>query len=85
MSYHDKHSRSIVKAISYRVLSLTVDSIFVYAFTKKIDLTLAIVIVTNTYSTFLYYMHERAWNIIHYGRTIVRKRALATKTTRHKE
>lgn len=69
---HEQHSRSIVKAISYRILSILVDTIFVYAITRKVDMTLGIVVITNTYSTFLYYIHERVWNKLHFGRKIIR-------------
>ena len=74
MSYHEKHSRSIAKAISYRVVSVMVDTLLVYTITHKIELTLGIVILSNTVSTFLYYFHERVWNKIHYGRRIIKER-----------
>ena len=70
MSYHEHRWRSIIKAVSYRILSITVDTIFVYAITRKIDMTLGIVVITNAYSTFLYYIHERAWNKFHWGRSL---------------
>lgn len=73
MSCHEKTSRSITKAISYRILSITVDTIFVYALTRKVELTLGIVIITNCYSTFLYYFHERLWNRTHFGRKAITK------------
>ncbi|MEK7604223.1 MAG: DUF2061 domain-containing protein [Patescibacteria group bacterium] len=68
------HKRSIVKSISYRVLSLTVDSLVAYLFTRDVALSATIVIVVNTYSTVLYYLHERVWAHIHWGHT----RLLAT-------
>lgn len=74
MSYHEKHTRSIAKAVSYRVVSIIADTILVYAITKKIDLTAGIVILSNTISMFLYYFHERIWNKIHYGRHIIKER-----------
>ena len=72
---HEKHSRSVIKAISYRILSISVDTLFVYLITQKIELTLGIVLITNTYSTFLYYMHERIWNRLPFFRG--RKKKLA--------
>lgn len=74
MSYHEKHTRSIAKAISYRVVSIIADTILVYALTRKVDLTAGIVILSNTISIFLYYFHERIWNGIHYGRHIIKER-----------
>ena len=65
---HEQHSRSIVKAISYRIVSIIVDLTLVYLLTRKIELTLGIVILSNTASIFIYYFHERIWNKVHVGR-----------------
>jgi uncharacterized membrane protein len=64
----EKHSRSLLKAISYRVLSVTADSAAAYFFTRDMALSAGIVIFVNSYSTVLYYLHERAWANIHWGR-----------------
>ena len=65
---HEQHSRSIVKAISYRIVSIIVDLTLVYLLTRKIELTLGIVILSNTASIFIYYFHERIRNKVHVGR-----------------
>lgn len=64
----ERHSRSIVKSVTYRLLSISVDSIVAYIFTRDLILSAGIVIFVNTYSTFLYYFHERIWAHIHWGR-----------------
>ena len=74
MSYQEKHSRSIAKAISYRIVSIIADTALVYAITQKIELTAGIVILSNTISIFLYYFHERAWNKLHFGRHVIKER-----------
>jgi uncharacterized membrane protein len=79
---HENHGRSVVKAISYRILSITVDTIVVYALTRKIELTAGIVLITNTYSTFLYYFHERIWNKLHFKRDVLKDGAPAKKSRR---
>lgn len=63
----EKNHRSIVKSISYRVLSLAVDSTVAYLFTRDVALSAGIVVLVNTYSTVLYYLHERVWAHIHWG------------------
>lgn len=65
---HEQHGRSLAKAISYRVVSIIVDLTLVFLITKRVDLTLGVVIVSNTASVFVYYFHERAWNKVHLGR-----------------
>jgi uncharacterized membrane protein len=64
----EKHSRSLIKSISYRLLSIAADSIAAYFFTHDAALSAGIVIVINSYSTVLYYLHERVWANIHWGR-----------------
>jgi uncharacterized membrane protein len=64
----EKHSRSLFKSISYRLLSITVDSAVAYFFTHDVALSAGIVIFVNSYSTLLYYFHERVWANIHWGR-----------------
>lgn len=76
--YAEKHSRSLIKAISYRLLSITADSMAAYFFTHDAKVTVGIVVVANTYSTLLYYFHERAWAHIHWGHI---KRHMESKRT----
>jgi uncharacterized membrane protein len=64
----EKHPRSIAKSISYRLLSLTADSMVAYFFTRDVALSAGIVILVNAYSTLLYYFHERVWAHILWGR-----------------
>ncbi len=71
MPYTEKHTRSIAKAISYRVLSITFDLLIIYTITKKAELTLGIVILSNIVSIFLYYFHERIWNKFKFGRRLL--------------
>jgi len=69
MQPHESHPRSVAKSVSYRVLSLSVDSAVAYFFTRDVALSAGIVILVNTYSTLLYYFHERAWAHVHWGRS----------------
>lgn len=64
----EKHSRSLAKAITYRILHITCDAIIAYFFTKNIFATAGIVALVNGYSTVLYYLHERIWVHITWGK-----------------
>ena len=68
MHISDKRLRSIAKSISYRVLSVCIDMTVAYFFTRSISMSLGIVLIVNTYSTFLYYCHERIWSHIAWGK-----------------
>ncbi len=64
----ETHPRSLAKSVSYRVLSVAVDATVAYYFTHNIALSAGIVLFVDTYSTVLYYVHERIWAHIRWGR-----------------
>jgi uncharacterized membrane protein len=67
----DRHIKSILKAISWRIVG-TLDTIMIsYLLTGKIQVALSIGSVEVFSKMFLYYLHERAWNAIHWGRVRV--------------
>lgn len=68
MTAHENHRRSFAKSISYRVFSVIVDAFVAYFFTHNITLSVGIVIFVDGYSTILYYLHERAWAHVNWGR-----------------
>ena len=60
----DSHSKSIVKAVSWRILG-TIDTILIsYWFTGTLSVALSIGSIEIFTKFFLYYGHERLWNII---------------------
>jgi len=67
--FHETILRSISKAITFRILILILDFGVIYFFTRRIDLTLGVIVVSNLSSTIAYIAHERVWNIIHWGKT----------------
>lgn len=63
--------RSLVKSISFRVLVILSDTIVIYLITHRFDITVGLVVATNLASTVLYFIHERVWNKISWGRSSV--------------
>jgi uncharacterized membrane protein len=62
------HSRSFTKAVTWR-LTGTVDTfILSYIITGKAKLALAISGMEIFTKVFLYYVHERLWNKVQWGR-----------------
>jgi len=59
--------RSIVKALTYRIIIVCLDFIFIYLLTKKIEMAVGFMIVSNIYTTVGYFLHERAWTHIRWG------------------
>jgi len=65
---HEKPYRSIVKALSWR-LTGTLDTIVIsFIISGRIKIALSIGIVELFTKLTLYYVHERAWNRIPFGR-----------------
>ena len=64
----DNHSRSLLKALSWRMTG-TIDTIIVAWFiTGTIKVALSIGVVEVFTKMVLYYFHERLWNRISFGR-----------------
>lgn len=62
------HSRSLVKSLTWRVIAILVTMIAVYLYNKDIKASLIVSLSANGVKMFLYYMHERIWNKINFGR-----------------
>src|SRR4030042_3137991 len=65
---HDSKKRSLVKGLSWRILA-TMDTFFIaYFFFGEIHLALPIAITEVFSKILLYYLHERGWDNISWGR-----------------
>ena len=64
----EKHHRSLVKAISWRVTG-TIDTILItFLVTGQAKWAFSIGFVELFTKIFLYYVHERIWNRLSFGR-----------------
>jgi uncharacterized membrane protein len=67
----DKHWRSVVKGISWRITG-TIDTIIISWFvTHKLSLAFSIGFIEVFTKVALYYFHERLWEKIRIGRILV--------------
>jgi adenylylsulfate kinase len=64
----DLWSRSLVKAVTYRVAIIILDFTSIYLLTRKTDVALGFMIVSNIYTSVAYYIHERLWNKVNWGK-----------------
>jgi uncharacterized membrane protein len=64
----ESHSRSIVKAVSYRILGSASTGLIVYVLTGKGSLGLSASLLDVVLKIFVYFIHERIWDRINYGR-----------------
>lgn len=63
-------SRSVIKTVSYRITIVILDFICIYLFTGKVKIAIGFTIVSNVYTTVFYYLHERIWDKIKWGKRI---------------
>ena len=66
----DSFKRSLVKSIGYRLIIIVLDFSTVYIFTRKVNIALGFMLVSNAYTTVVYFIHERLWDRIKWGRKI---------------
>ncbi len=63
----ERHQRSIVKSVTWRVLASLTTMTIVYLFTRKLQLSLVVGSVEGAWKMVLYYLHERLWTRITWG------------------
>lgn len=65
----ESRMRSVVKAIVYRCLIIVSIFAITYFETGKLQDALSITGITAVTGTIIYYLHERVWSSISWGRT----------------
>lgn len=68
MSTRDQHRRSIVKAITFRIAATLTTIIIVYLVTGNLKLSGILGIFDLVSKFILYYLHERIWESISWGK-----------------
>ncbi len=69
----ESHKRSIIKAVTWRILATSITMLVVYAFTKELALSASIGLIDTVIKIFAYYSHERLWERIGFGRKRVKE------------
>lgn len=64
----EKHKRSLFKSVTYRILIMSIEYSLAYVFTQDAKLSIKIVIFVSLYRTIIYYLHERIWSNIRWGK-----------------
>lgn len=66
--FRETPARSLAKAISWRVLATLTTSLLVFAFTRHLALSLTVGGVEFVAKIAMFWLHERAWNQVSFGR-----------------
>ena len=65
----ETHARSIAKAVSYRLVGSSVTGLILYVVTGKGTISLLGGVADMVLKIAAYFVHERIWDRIQYGRT----------------
>ncbi len=64
----DKHSRTVVKTVTWRAIATITTVGTIYLWTGNIAEALGAGLLANLFKTFFYYAHERLWNRTDWGK-----------------
>jgi uncharacterized membrane protein len=65
---NDTPKRSLVKTISWRITGSTATFAISYAVLGDFAVSGTIAVIQLTFNTLLYFVHERVWNRVRWGR-----------------
>lgn len=68
MAFYEHNKRSIVKALTFRAIIIVSDGVIVFLITHRYDITLAVISLFTVIHTVFYFLHERAWNKVGWGK-----------------
>lgn len=64
----ESHTRTVIKAVSWRVIASVTTMSIVYILTRKWEITLGAGVLEAASKMLFYYLHERAWHKIGWGK-----------------
>ena len=64
----ESHSRSIIKAVTYRITGTVVTFLIALMLTGTLQISLKIGLLDTAVKILLFYGHERAWNKLPFGK-----------------
>ncbi len=67
-TYLSSHKRSILKAATFWTVSIVVDLLIFYLVFRSISTSVLVTAIGNLTGAVVYYLHERSWNAIHWGK-----------------
>lgn len=70
--YHDPSvetmKRSVAKMITYEIIILSLNFILVYLITGRTRIALGFVVISSVYTMLSYFLHDRIWDKIKWGK-----------------
>jgi adenylylsulfate kinase len=63
----ETHKRSIMKSLTWRFLATVTTMTLVYIYTGNLEIMVSVGFFEVIAKLAIYYLHERAWNIVKWG------------------
>lgn len=73
MAAHDFISRSFVKTITYRLVMIMTNFVTIWLLTGNMQQTFDLWSVITVTGTIIYFIHERVWSHIMWGKRVVKR------------
>lgn len=70
LTFKESRIRSLVKSVIYRILSICGTGILTWLITRELGKTLSITLASQIFLICLYYLSERVWNRVHWGKKL---------------
>jgi CBS domain-containing protein len=67
---HEEHKRSALKTVSWRVIATTTGMLLIYFYTRRLELTAGFGVADVVLKMIFYFLHERGWDRISFGRSL---------------
>jgi len=67
----ERHSRTLVKTLTWRVIAVVATVVGIYLYKGDLKSSIAVGVAINAVKMGLYYVHERIWNRVSFGRVLV--------------
>jgi len=64
----EKPVRSVVKAISWRIVATLTTILLVFVYTGNVVISGSVGLLEFVLKIIIYYVHERVWNLLGFGR-----------------
>jgi len=64
----DHPKRTLVKTLTWRVIAFLTTIVIVYIYSRDVKESLVVGVTANLLKMIFYYVHERVWNRLEFGR-----------------
>lgn len=68
--FHEKHSRTIAKSITWRIVAFISSVLVLYLIIGDLEVSIYHSVIIHAVKTVLYYIHERLWNASNFGQEL---------------